>query len=369
MNDNRIPLFKYFPALEQKLPYVSLGDFPTPIQKVDELGKAIYINDLYIKRDDLSGSIYGGNKVRKLEFLLAHALKKNIKEVMTFGCAGSNHALATAIYARQVGLRSISILSPQPNTRYTRKNLLMSYAVDAELHHYGSNFAVLLATYYQFLRHALKKGTFPMSIPRGGTTPLGVIGFVNAIFELKEQIVRAKMPEPDYLYVPLGSMGTAVGLLLGILATGLKTTLMPVRVVPERIANKSKFIKLFRKTNDFLKFLDTSFGYFQLSEQDIEIRNEFFGEAYALFTKKGIDAVSMAKEKTGLQLDGTYTGKTLAALIEDAQKRDLQDKVILFWLTLNSKEFSDYISAIDYRNLPKVFHRYFESDVQPLDTI
>jgi D-cysteine desulfhydrase len=286
---------------------------------------------------------------------------------MTFGCAGSNHALATAIYARQVGLKSISMLTPQPNTRYTRKNLLMSYAVDAELHHYQNHFALFMATYIHLLRHGLNKGSFPMKIPRGGTSPLGVIGFVNAAFELKEQISEERIPEPDYLYVALGSMGTAVGLLLGLKAADLKTNLVPVRIVPETIANKAKFMKLFRKTNDFLSALDPSFGFIQLSEGEIGIRNEYFGDAYALFTKKGNEARSVAKEKADLDLDGTYTGKTFAALIDDTQKRDLKEKFILFWLTLNSIDFLGNISAIDYHDLPRTIHTYFESEVQPLD--
>jgi len=81
---------------------VSLGDFPTPVQKLGPLGKQLGLDNLFIKRDDLTGKIYGGNKIRKLEFILGEALRKGAKEVITFGAAGSNHALATAIYARQV---------------------------------------------------------------------------------------------------------------------------------------------------------------------------------------------------------------------------------------------------------------------------
>lgn len=122
-----IPLFKQYPLLEDKLPYVALGDFPTPVEKLDRLGADIGVDHLYIKRDDLSGKVYGGNKVRKLEFLLGHALRTEVKTVLTFGFAGSNHAVATAIYAHHVGLKSISMLMPQPNAHYPRRNLLMGY--------------------------------------------------------------------------------------------------------------------------------------------------------------------------------------------------------------------------------------------------
>ena len=176
--------------LAHELPYVSLGEFPTPVQKLDQLGRQLGLDNLFIKRDDLSGKIYGGNKIRKLEFILGNALRTQVKEVLTFGAAGSNHALATAIYAKQLGLKSISMLVPQPNAQYVRRNLLMSYYCGAELHLLPNipfiapltNPAVL----YQLLRHGLKRGQFPMVIPMGGSSPLGSVGFVNAAFELKE---------------------------------------------------------------------------------------------------------------------------------------------------------------------------------------
>ena len=105
-----IPLFEHHQALARKLPYVSLGEFPTPVQKLDQLGRQLGLDNLFIKRDDLSGKVYGGNKIRKLEFILGDAVRNKAKEVLTFGSVGSNHALATAIYARQLGLKSISML-------------------------------------------------------------------------------------------------------------------------------------------------------------------------------------------------------------------------------------------------------------------
>jgi 1-aminocyclopropane-1-carboxylate deaminase/D-cysteine desulfhydrase-like pyridoxal-dependent ACC family enzyme len=122
-----IPLFKQYPKLEEKLPYISLGEFPTPVQKLERLGMELGVGNLYTKRDDLSGRLYGGNKPRKLEFILGDVLRSGAKEVITFGGAGSNHALATAIYSRQAGLKSISMLMPQPNARYVRNNLLVLY--------------------------------------------------------------------------------------------------------------------------------------------------------------------------------------------------------------------------------------------------
>ena len=369
-----IPLFEEYPPLREKLAYVSLGELPTPVQKLERLGTELGISQLYIKLDDLSGKVYGGNKPRKLEFILGSALRSGAREVIAFGGAGSNHALATAIYAQKVGLKSISMLMPQPNARYVGRNLLMSHHCGAELHPCGAELEsarnmplVYLATIYQLLRRRLKSGRFPQLIPPGGSSPLGVIGFVNAAFELRKQITNGEMPEPEYIYVACGTMGTAAGLILGLKAARLDSRVVPVRVTSEKFTSARGMIELINKTSSLLRSLDASFPVFEFSAADIDIRHDYFGERYALFTREGMEAVSMMREREGIKLDGTYTGKTLAALIDDAKSGRAQGKTVLFWNTLNSRDFSDAISSIDYHSLPREFHRYFEEKVQPLD--
>ncbi len=369
-----ITLFKQYPLLEEKLPYISLGEFPTPVQKLERLGTELGVGHLYIKRDDLSGKLYGGNKPRKLEFILGSAMRSGAREVVTFGGAGSNHALATAIYARQAGLKSISMLMPQPNALYVRNNLLMSHYSGAKLHSCGAQLEsvwnmplVYLATIYQLLRCRFKSGCFPRIIPPGGSSPLGVIGFVNSAFELKEQIDNGDMPEPEYIYVACGTMGTAAGLILGIRAAKLKCRVVSVRVTSEKFVNTKSMLKLIDRTNSLMHSLDASFPIFEFSKPDIDIRHDYFGKQYALFTKEGMAAVSLIKDLEGVNLEGTYTGKTLAAFIDDAKSGRLGSSTILFWNTLNSRDFSDAISNIDYHDLPSCFHHYFEDEVQPLD--
>jgi D-cysteine desulfhydrase len=369
-----IPLFEQYPLLGEKLAYVPLCEFPTPVQKLERLGAELGISQLYIKRDDLSGKVYGGNKPRKLEFILGNALRSKAKEVMTFGGAGSNHALATAIYARQVGLKSISMLMPQPNARYVRRNLLMSHYCGAELHLCGAGFEsvrnmplVYAATTYQLLRHRLKKGRTPYFISPGGSSPLGDTGIVNAALELRKQITSGEMPEPEYIYVACGTMGTAAGLILGLRAAKLSGRVVSVAGSSKKFANTRAMIKFTDKRNSLLCSLDASFPRFEFSETDVDIRHDYFGKRYALFTDEGMKAVSLMRECEGIKLDGTYTGKALAALKNDAKSGRLRGKAVLFWNTLNSKDFSDAISDLDYHDLPRCFHRYFEEKVQPLD--
>jgi len=369
-----IPLFEQYPLLREKLAYSSLGEFPAPVQKLERLGARLGISQLYMKRDDLSGKLYGGNKPRKLEFILGHALRSEAKEVMTFGCAGSNHALATAIYARQVGLKSISMLMPQPNARYVRRNLLMSHHCGAELHLCGTGLEsainmplVYTAATYQLLRHRLNRGRFPYFVPPGGSSPLGVVGFVNAALELRAQIASGEIQDPQYVYVACGTMGTAAGLTLGLRAAGLGGRVVSVAVSGERYTNTRAMIGLINKTNSLLCSLEASFPKLEFSETDIDIRHDCFGQRYALFTDEGMEAVSLMTECEGIELDGTYTSKALAALKHDAKSGTLRGKAVLFWNTLNSRDFTDDIANVDYHDLPRPFHRYFEGEVQPLD--
>jgi 1-aminocyclopropane-1-carboxylate deaminase/D-cysteine desulfhydrase-like pyridoxal-dependent ACC family enzyme len=369
-----IPLFEQYPRLRERLPYTPLGEFPTPVQKLEKLGAVLDIGQLYMKRDDLSGKLYGGNKPRKLEFVLGDALRSGAREVISFGGAGSNHALATAIYARHIGLKSISMLIPQPNARYVRRNLLMSHYCGADLHSCGTGLesarnmpSVYLATLIQLLRCRLKNGCFPFLIPPGGSSLLGVAGFVNAAFELRKQIDNGEMPEPDYIYVACGTMGTSAGLALGLRATRLNSRVISVRVTSEKFVNAERMINLINNTASFLRSQDASFPGFEFSPMEVDIRNDYSGKRYALFTDEGMEAVSLMKKCEGIKLDGTYTGKTLAALIDDAKSGSLRGKTVLFWNTLNSRDFSDAISSIDYHSLPRNFQRYFVAEVQPLD--
>jgi len=369
-----IPLFERYPLLREKLPYVPLGEFPTPVQKLERLGDELGIGQLYVKCDDLSGKAYGGNKPRKLEFILGNALQSKASEVITFGGVGSNHALATAIYTRQFGFKCISMLIPQPNTHYVRRNLLMGFHCGAELHSCGtglesagSMLLVYASTLYQLLRHRIKVGRFPQLIPPGGSSPLGVVGFVNAALELREQIACGDLPEPEYIYVAAGTMGTAAGLTLGLRVAGINSQVVSVRITNEKLVNIKGMIKLISEANSLLCSLDSTFPRLEFSEADIDIRHNYFGGQYALFTKEGIEAISLMKDCEKIKLDGTYTGKTVAALRDDAKSGKLKDSAVLFWNTLNSRDFSEAIAFVDYHSLPHSFHHYFEEEVQPLD--
>jgi len=362
-----LPLFKYYPIFVKKIPYLKIGDFPTPVEKLKNLGNKFNCKNLYIKRDDLSSDTYGGNKVRKLEFILAEVLKNRKKVIFTFGLAGSNHAVASTIYAKKVGLKCILMLLPQPNAHYLQRNLLLDYYFGANLHQKKNAIFLTFTIAIEIIRQIIITGTIPVIIPPGGSSKIGIIGFVNAAFELKEQIDSGVILEPDYIYLSIGSMGSAIGLILGLKVLGLKSKVISIRVVDHKYSNLKKMMKLFKKVNNYLHNIEPSFPIIKITAKDFNIRHDFFGKQYGLFTKQGVEAAKLIQENEGIMLDGTYTAKTFAAVINDIEKNNFNDKVILFWNTYNSNDLSKFIAKVNYKQLPKKFHYYFTSSVQPLD--
>ncbi len=370
-----IPLFDEYPNLKKNLPYISLGTLPTPVQKLEKLGKALGITQFYIKRDDFTGAYeeskycYGGNKVRKLEFLLAEALAHGAKKVITFGCAGSNHAVATAIYAKRLGLDCICLLKPQARSHAVRNNLLMHKFANSELHYYPDNNFRKLGAISIWWDHKQHSGIAPYIIPTGGSTSLGALGFVNAAFELKKQIMNGELQEPDKIFVPCGSLATSVGLMVGCKLARLKSKVVAVTVEPEETADEFKdgIMRLFSETSKLLHMLDSSIPLMELAHDDLHIITAFCGSDYAVFTQEGQEARSVLKDSENILLDGTYTAKAFAGTLDYIKKNNQRKEVLLFWNTYCGLDFSKELSGLSYTSLGRCFHSYFEEDVQLLD--
>ena len=373
-----LPLFAYYPKLKGLLKHVSLGNFPTPIKRLTDLGSAMRTPNLYIKLDGNSGRLqengkrlFGGNKVRKLEFLLADALYNGAKTILTFGGAGSNHVVATTMYARQLDLEVIAMLRWQPNAKLVQKNVRLIKQYGAHIYHAPTNAERDRQTIAVYQDHKNKHGDFPYIIPTGGSGPLGIVGFVNAAFELKEQIEAGIMPEPDRIYVPAGSFGTIAGLMLGIKIAKMKTKVIGVTVEPENTPGefKRKIVDLLHETNVWLALLDESFELISWFEDDVQLMHKFSGSEYGLFIQEGVNAAQLMYAHEGIILDGTYTSKAFAALLDDVERNKYADQVILFWHTYCHHEAEDEQTEFDYKELPEACYAYFERNVQPLDAL
>lgn len=348
-----LPLFRAHPALRDSLPHLALGDFPTPVARLTELGEHLGIGALYVKRDDISGSPYGGGKTRKLEFLLGDARRTNARTIVTFGGAGSNHGVATAAYARRLGFKALLLLLPEPGTDHVRENLLLDLHFGAELR-LSPRRDQAEAAARRFAAH-VAPGSEPYLIARGGTSWLGNAGYVNAAFELKAQIDAGAMPEPDFLYIAMGTMGSVVGLSLGLKAAGLETRVVAVRASSPDTSSEARLRAALAETSDALRQRDPTFPRLSFEDAGISIAGGYLGAGYASPTRKSGDAIAVAHLRGGLGLEHTYTGKAFAALVDDAPK--LSDKVVLFWNTHNSRVID--ASGVDWRDLPRELHFYF----------
>lgn len=358
MKKAALPLFRAWPTLTEKLSHTALCECPTPIENAQAMADRLGLQSLSIKRDDLSAPDYGGNKIRKLEFLLAEAKQQGRQRVLTFGFAGSNFAAATALNANKLGMQGISMLLPQANAAYLRENLLLGLASGAECHQANSEALLAIKTLWVTLRSAIR-GQRPYWIPAGGSSPLGLLGFVNAALELKEQIDNGQTIQPDAIYLALGSMGTAAGLAIGLQACGLSIPIHAVRVVPQRYGNPAALNKLVHKTSTFIRKRDSSFPNTSEAAKLCNLRDDFFGDGYGVFSKAGNEACELAAELCNIELDGTYSAKAMAALIHDVRSGSLAGKRVLFWNTHNSRDTSALIQGVDYRGLPRCFHPYF----------
>jgi len=209
-------------------------------------------------------------------------------------------------------------------------------------------------TAFVFLRRLLRSGRLPWFISGSRSCPRGTVGYVNAAFEFRDQVARGEAPEPDLIYVPLGTMGTAVGLALGLKAAGMRSRVVAVRAAA-----------LYERTTRLIRSADPSFPGFGLSRDDLDVRHGFAGVDDGLFDERAAEARSRIETSEGINFDWLYARKALACLLDDAGKGRLKDKVVLLWNTYDSRDMSDIIAGVHYRELPRSFHRYFEGDADP----
>jgi len=351
-----IPLFDRYPSLAEKLPRVALCDLPTPIVRLERLGASLDLPRLYVKRDDLTATLFGGNKVRALEFLFGHARARHAKRVAAAGLAGTSMALATTLYAKQLGISCTALLVSATRTEEARRNLRYFHLVGADIQPITLNPLVPLGLLLNWWRI---DGALPMFFNASG--PIGVTSYVNAGFELAQQVEQGQLPEPARIYVALGLQGTAVGLLLGVRAAGLKSQVVAVAshsATTDR--TKVAMLKRFRRANAYLRGHDPNFPLVELAAQEIELRSE-------PAARVGPSLIQAVWDAEHIQLDATWTAPTYAAMLQDIEHEELHDHTLLLWHTYNSRPYPSAVDDVDYRSLPKGFHHYFTGPVQEIN--
>jgi D-cysteine desulfhydrase len=311
-NEARPALFRWFPRLDGALPWVPLGRVPTPLESIAlELDGRAY--EVLVKRDDLGGSPYGGNKVRKLEFILADARARGARRLITAGAAGSHHALATTIYGRRLGFDVTLVLFPQPLTAHVREVLLAGHAYGADLRWTRRMETVPLRLAHARIAHRADR---PYMVAPGGSDALGTLGYVSAGLELVEQLKHGRVPRPTAVYVAAGTLGTVAGLAIGLSIAGRALPIRATRITSRLITNERVLRGLIGATADVLRMHGIAVPPVADIAAHVEIGHDHIGAGYGRETPGGVEATTVFA-RHGLTLDPTYTAKAAAALLAD----------------------------------------------------
>jgi D-cysteine desulfhydrase len=349
-------LFEAFPRLAGAVPWMPVVTVPTPVEQLENVSRRLGA-DVWVKRDDRTSLVYGGNKPRKLEFLLADARAQGRTTLITCGGLGTNHGLATTIHGGKHGWRVVLGLRTQPVDEHVRNKLRLFHAHGA---------AMLLLSggtdaYEQFEAEQRVERPEAYFIPAGGSTPVGVLGFVDAGLELARQIEHGKLPEPRAIFVATGTCGTLAGLVLGLKLGGLSTRVVGVQVASPHFANAETALRLARGSLDLLRSRGASVPDVPLALDDFALDTDHYGPGYGHPTDSARQAIALVRDAEGITLDLTYTGKAFGALVDQIASKRVEGPV-LFWDTYNSVDLSAAAAGVDYHALPKPFHRFFERD-------
>ncbi|MFW6205620.1 MAG: 1-aminocyclopropane-1-carboxylate deaminase/D-cysteine desulfhydrase [Gemmatimonadota bacterium] len=322
-------LFRAYPWLDGRIPWVRLGDWPTPVERITDVPGG-FRGQLWAKRDDRSSNEYGGNKVRKLEYLLADARARGAGRVITTGVVGSHHCLATCVHGRRLGLPTTLVVFPQPETSHSRAMAALNEAWADEVRR-CSSFAI-----QPFAEAAVRwryRAESPYVIPGGGSNDLGALGYVGGALELAEQVRSGYVPRPDTITVAAGTLGTLAGLVLGVGMTDLTDRIVGVRIVPTTVGNRVALGRLVEGAARRLADAGVRVPDPRLVLERVELVGDYFGAGYGRPAEWGDRATDWFAAR-GLQLDPSYTAKTAAAVLDRLAAEP--DGVHLYWHTLSS---------------------------------
>ena len=311
--------------------------YPTPVRACPALSHARA--ELWIKNDGLSHATYGGNKVRKAVRLVAEAVRRGAKRVLSFGAAGSHHLLTLTLFAREAGLQSAAVVFPQPYTKHALDTLRVGLGLGLELH--PVRHAALIPW---VLPRVLGRGDY--LIAPGGSNAIGTQACTDAVDELAQQIEGGELPSPDLIVVPLGSGGTCAGLAAGVVRRGLPCRVLGVQVVGgfgPRLAARHLAREAMRSSGAAERIAELG--------SRLSFDATHVGPGYGAHSTAGVRATAVARE-LGLELDQTYTAKAFARVLEllntasSAEAERLgRPQRILYWHTLSATALEPLLIA------------------------
>lgn len=305
----------------------SLGFFPTPLERLDNLSKKYSDYNLFIKRDDNSGLASGGNKVRKLQYFIYDALEKGCDTIITAGAQQSNHCRQTAAACAKAELNCHLLLGGNKPEKYNG-NLLLSHLLGANIHFTGDN---RKGEDIETLKHELESnGKKVYVVPYGGSNLLGAYGFVDAVKELKEQLTEMNF-KIDFIFFASSSGGTQAGLKLGVDLFGLDTKLMPISIDKVGLGGKSLDEVVLQLLNQGRHALGIEKHY---SIDDAKLIRGYDNSGYGIVTENERIAIKVLAKNEGVLLDPVYSGRAFYGMIDHIESKKLRkNSNILFWHT------------------------------------
>ena len=309
------------------LPRQSLGFFPTPLVELPRLSQALGGPLIFMKRDDLTGLALGGNKTRKLEFILGEALAQGADCIITAGAAQSNHCRQTAAAAAQLGLECHLVLGGQQPAE-AKGNLLLDELLGAQLHWAGEHRkGEDINELAERLRAAGKK---PFVVPYGGSNELGAAAFVEALYELKTQITALVMP-PQTIVFASSSGGTQAGLMVAKKLLNWDVELLGIKIDKQEGDSQTfeqSVLELARSTARLLG-VEAEF-----SLSDVQLNGDYLGQGYGVVGEAEREAIRLTAQLEGILLDPVYTGRAMAGMIDLIRSGKIGTEApVLFWPT------------------------------------
>ena len=316
------------------LPYHRIGTYPSPLTPLERISRLMGASGIWVKRDDQISRACGGNKARKLEWLLGDALSRKAEAVLTLGVVGSNHVLATAIHGAAAGLRVEAVTFPGPEGARADARSHVAETHGAILHHVSRGAAVPWAVARRRLFARRNKTAY---IAGGGSSAIGGLGYVDAAFELAHQIAEGVMPQPTAIFVAAGTGGTLAGLVLGCRLAGLRSRVVGVRVVDRLVCNRRAVCSQANATLSLLKKRGLKARVQPIKPADFTLLHHAFGDGYGIPTRASERATAALRELERVPLEPIYTGKAMNGLLSEVHRwKVFRDEPVLFWNTCSA---------------------------------
>ena len=299
-----------------RFPRIKLAHLPTPLEYLPRLTQYLGGPAIFVKRDDCTGLASGGNKTRKLEFLMADAQQHGADTIITQGAVQSNHARQTAAAAARLGMQCELLFENrirEPDWTYLNSgNVFLDRLFGANTHHYpgGSDMNVAMDVLAADLRG---QGRIPYVIPGGGSNRIGALGYVDCALELLQQLNQQQL-NVDCVIHATGSAGTQAGLVTGLRATHANIPVLGIGVNAAREAQEEKVYKLAEETAEYIGASGC------VRREDVVANCDYVGEGYGVSTAGMREALLLLARLEGLLFDPVYSGKGLAGMLDLIRK-------------------------------------------------